>query len=181
MKPSMWAAGICSVGAGWVGRSTAERGDNAHLANARPALNQPTHKSHPRRLAGTKVVCTVGPSCQEVDTMCEMLDAGVVGCRVDLTWGPLEFHRKSLANLQQAMRKSRRLCCTMVDTLGRELMIRRQVRGGCRGRAAGPAAGRQAGEARRTGRVEVGRAWRGNGERGRLDPAPEGWGYFVLR
>ncbi|PNW82489.1 hypothetical protein CHLRE_06g280950v5 [Chlamydomonas reinhardtii] len=77
---------------------------------------------------GTKVVCTVGPSCQEVDTMCEMLDAGVVGCRVDLTWGPLEFHRKSLANLQQAMRKSRRLCCTMVDTLGRELMIRRQVK-----------------------------------------------------
>ncbi len=59
--------------------------------------------------------------------MCETLNAGVVGCRVDLTWGPLEFHRKSLANLQLAMRKSRRLCCTMVDTLGRELMIRRQV------------------------------------------------------
>ncbi|GLC77052.1 hypothetical protein PLESTF_001878200 [Pleodorina starrii] len=76
---------------------------------------------------GTKVVCTVGPSCQDVDMMCEMLNAGVVGCRVDLTWGPLEFHRKSLANLQLAMRKSRRLCCTMVDTLGRELMIRRQI------------------------------------------------------
>lgn len=76
---------------------------------------------------GTKVVCTVGPSCQDVDIMCDMLDAGVVGCRVDLTWGPLEFHRKSLHNLQLAMRKSRRLCCTMVDTLGRELMIRRQV------------------------------------------------------
>jgi pyruvate kinase len=41
--------------------------------------------------------------------------------------GPLDFHRKSLHNLQLAMRKSRRLCCTMVDTLGRELMIRRQV------------------------------------------------------
>ncbi|EFJ40338.1 cytosolic pyruvate kinase [Volvox carteri f. nagariensis] len=77
---------------------------------------------------GTKVVCTVGPSCQDVDIMCDMLNAGVVGCRVDLTWGPLEFHRKSLHNLQLAMRKSRRLCCTMVDTLGRELMIRRQVK-----------------------------------------------------
>ncbi|GIL75743.1 hypothetical protein Vretimale_15284 [Volvox reticuliferus] len=77
---------------------------------------------------GTKVVCTVGPSCQDVETMCEMLNAGVVGCRVDLTWGPLDFHRKSLHNLQLAMRKSRRLCCTMVDTLGRELMIRRQVK-----------------------------------------------------
>ncbi|KXZ44880.1 hypothetical protein GPECTOR_61g833 [Gonium pectorale] len=76
---------------------------------------------------GTKVVCTVGPSCQDVDVMCEMLNAGVVGCRVDLTWGPLEFHRKSLQNLHMAMRKGRRLCCTMVDTLGRELMIRRQV------------------------------------------------------
>ncbi|KAG2492389.1 hypothetical protein HYH03_009335 [Edaphochlamys debaryana] len=77
---------------------------------------------------GTKVVCTVGPSCQEVDVMCEMLHNGLAGCRVDLTWGPLEFHRKSLQQLQLAMRKSRRLCCTMVDTLGRELMIRRQVK-----------------------------------------------------
>ncbi len=78
--------------------------------------------------AATKVVATVGPAIQEVDTLCELLNAGMIGVRVDLTWGPLDYHRKSLANVQLATRKARRLCCTMVDTLGRELMIRRQVR-----------------------------------------------------
>ena len=78
--------------------------------------------------AGIKAVVTVGPACHDVPTLTSLLAAGAVGARVDLTWGPLEFHRSSLANLQGAMKAARRLCCTVVDTLGRELMIRRQVR-----------------------------------------------------
>jgi pyruvate kinase len=42
-------------------------------------------------------------------------------CRFDLTWGPLEYHRRSLDNLQTAMKKTRRLCAIMLDTLGREV------------------------------------------------------------
>ncbi|MEW5314599.1 MAG: hypothetical protein WDW38_006082 [Sanguina aurantia] len=77
---------------------------------------------------GTKIIATVGPSCQDVEVLSTLLDAGMVGARVDLTWGPLDFHRKSLDNLQSAMKKSRRLCATVVDTLGREVMVRRQVK-----------------------------------------------------
>ena len=75
----------------------------------------------------------------------------MVAGRVDLTWGPLEFHRNSLTflqvrriwascglvgisppfpfllhDMQEAMKKSRRLCATVIDTMGRELMIRGQ-------------------------------------------------------
>jgi hypothetical protein len=32
------------------------------------------------------------------------------------------------AGLQAAAIKARKLCCTLVDTLGREIMVRRQVR-----------------------------------------------------
>lgn len=39
--------------------------------------------------------------------------------------GNLDYHRKSLSNLGEAMKKSRRLCGIMVDTVGRELTIRR--------------------------------------------------------
>ena len=46
----------------------------------------------------------------------------------DLTWGPLEYHRRSLDNLQEAMRRTRKLCAIVVDTLGRELMVRRPFR-----------------------------------------------------
>lgn len=42
-------------------------------------------------------------------------------CRFDLTWGPIEYHRRSLDNLQTAMKKSRKLCAIVLDTLGREV------------------------------------------------------------
>jgi hypothetical protein len=42
----------------------------------------------------------MGPSIHDVDILCQMLEAGMVSGRVDLTWGPLEFHRNSLGLLQ---------------------------------------------------------------------------------
>lgn len=71
-------------------------------------------------------MATIGPSIHNVDTLTQLLEAGMVAGRVDLTWGPLEFHRNSLAFLQEAMKRSRRLCATVIDTMGRELMIRGQ-------------------------------------------------------
>jgi pyruvate kinase len=43
--------------------------------------------------------------------------------RFDLTWGPIEYHRRSLDNLQTAMKKSRKLCAIVLDTLGREVSV----------------------------------------------------------
>ena len=40
-------------------------------------------------------------------------------------WGSLEFHKKSLSNLAEAMRKTRKLCAVVVDTIGRELTVNR--------------------------------------------------------
>ncbi|KAK9866972.1 hypothetical protein WJX84_008720 [Apatococcus fuscideae] len=76
-------------------------------------------------LAGTKVIATLGPSCREFDVLVEMLQAGMSCARIDLTWGPLDYHMQSLRNLQKAVRKTRRLCAIIVDTLGRELFVRR--------------------------------------------------------
>lgn len=41
-------------------------------------------------------------------------------------WAPIEYHRTSLLNLQEAMRRTKRLCAVMLDCLGRELMIKRK-------------------------------------------------------
>ena len=43
---------------------------------------------------------------------------------MDLTWGRVDYHQASLENLQEAMRRTRRLCCCIVDV---------QVRGGFHG------------------------------------------------
>ena len=42
--------------------------------------------------------------------------------------GSLEYHMQSLRNLQEAVKRARRLCAVMVDTLGRELTIRRNFK-----------------------------------------------------
>uniref|UniRef100_A0A7S0RHC8 Pyruvate kinase n=1 Tax=Chlamydomonas leiostraca TaxID=1034604 RepID=A0A7S0RHC8_9CHLO len=75
---------------------------------------------------GSKIMATIGPSIHDTDVLASLLEAGMVAGRVDLTWGPLDFHRNSLHNLSEAMRRTRRLCSTVIDTMGRELMIRGQ-------------------------------------------------------
>jgi hypothetical protein len=50
---------------------------------------------------GTKLIATLGPACNSVETLCEMLDAGMSAGRVDLTWGSVEYHQGSLDNLQK--------------------------------------------------------------------------------
>ena len=45
-------------------------------------------------------MATMGPSIHDVDILGQLLEAGLVAVRVDLTWGPLEFHRKSVSFLQ---------------------------------------------------------------------------------
>ncbi|KAG1656689.1 hypothetical protein FOA52_007259 [Chlamydomonas sp. UWO 241] len=75
----------------------------------------------------SKVVATIGPSCQSTDVMLEMLRSGMVGARIDLTWGSLEFHHESFRNLQTAMVAAKALCCTIVDTQGREIMVRHDM------------------------------------------------------
>lgn len=103
---------------------------------------------------GFAVVVTIGPACQDVETLCKLLEAGATCARCDLTvdlllinsivhmpgvckhlssavivqWGPLDFHKQSLANLQKAMHKTRKLCAIIIDTIGREILVNREAK-----------------------------------------------------
>ncbi len=63
-------------------------------------LCQPEDPYTSNTFTGTKVVGTIGPATQSVDNLAELLEAGMAGARIDLTWGPVDFHRKSLSNLK---------------------------------------------------------------------------------
>jgi len=56
-----------------------------------------------------------------------MLNSGVTCARLDLTWGTIDFHRRSLANLNTAMSLTKRLCAVWMDTTGREILVRRET------------------------------------------------------
>eukprot|EP00887_Chlorella_sp_A99_P006668 scaffold3.g6668.t1 len=75
--------------------------------------------------AGSKLVITLGPACQDVEVLSQMLLAGVTCARVDLTWGSVDYHRRSLENLSTAMKATRRLCSVWLDTTGREVTVER--------------------------------------------------------
>lgn len=75
----------------------------------------------------TKVVATIGPSCHSKDgsVFKDMLKEGLVGAVIDLTWGSLDFHKQSLQALQNAVNETKKLCCIMVEVMGREIMVLR--------------------------------------------------------
>jgi pyruvate kinase len=77
----------------------------------------PGHRARP---PCPQVVATLGPACHDVDTLVQLLEAGMTVARVDLTWGHLDFHMHSLANLHEAMRRVRRMCAVMVRAARRQ-------------------------------------------------------------
>lgn len=59
----------------------------AYRGRATSCLTKVTLQRHgtDRKLLGYAVVVTIGPSCQDVDTLCQLLKAGATCARCDLT------------------------------------------------------------------------------------------------
>jgi pyruvate kinase len=72
---------------------------------------------------GTKVVVTIGPSCQDVPIICEMIKNGMSCARIDLTNGDIEFHARSIRNVMQAASLAQQMVAIMVDTQGPEIFV----------------------------------------------------------
>ena len=70
----------------------------------------------------TKIVCTIGPACWEVETLCKMLDAGMNVARLNFSHGDHKGHKETLDRLKDAfkLRKSAN-CAIMLDTKGPEI------------------------------------------------------------
>ncbi|PNG82975.1 Pyruvate kinase, cytosolic isozyme, partial [Tetrabaena socialis] len=73
--------------------------------------------------AVTKMGCTLGPNTRSVEVLEELLRTGMTVARFDFSWGSMEYHQETLDNLRTAQRNTRRLCCTMLDTMGPEIIV----------------------------------------------------------
>ncbi|KAG2439721.1 hypothetical protein HYH02_010599 [Chlamydomonas schloesseri] len=71
----------------------------------------------------TKLGCTLGPQSRSVEVLESLLRAGMTVARFDFSWGSMEYHQETLDNLRIAMRNTKRLCCTMLDTMGPEIIV----------------------------------------------------------
>jgi len=79
-----------------------------------------SHTDHSKRK--TKIVCTIGPACWEVDTLVGMLERGMTVARLNFSHGDHEMHAQTVAKLREAFKKRRDLqCAIMLDTKGPEI------------------------------------------------------------
>ncbi|CDI78351.1 pyruvate kinase, putative [Eimeria acervulina] len=70
----------------------------------------------------TKIVCTMGPSCWDVDKMVQLIDAGMNVCRLNFSHGDHEAHGRVVKNLQEALKqRPGKRVALLLDTKGPEI------------------------------------------------------------
>ena len=70
----------------------------------------------------TKIICTMGPACWDVDTLVEMIDAGMNVARLNFSHGDHETHARTAASVHEALkRRPGRQVALLLDTKGPEI------------------------------------------------------------
>ena len=73
------------------------------------------------KLRKTKLVATIGPACDDVETLKAMIDAGMNVARLNMSHGNAQTHLETLARVRQAAEEMNTTVAVMVDTKGREI------------------------------------------------------------
>lgn len=71
----------------------------------------------------TKVICTIGPSCNSLDMMVELIKAGMNVARLNFSHGTHEEHLQSILNLKEARKRLKVPLAIMLDTKGPEIRL----------------------------------------------------------
>ena len=73
--------------------------------------------------ARTKIVATVGPACQTVDQLAELLLAGVDVFRINTAHGNTQQHDQTLANIRETSQRQDRPVAILVDLAGPKIRL----------------------------------------------------------
>eukprot|EP00240_Pyramimonas_obovata_P000539 CAMPEP_0118920992 /NCGR_PEP_ID=MMETSP1169-20130426/403_1 /TAXON_ID=36882 /ORGANISM="Pyramimonas obovata, Strain CCMP722" /LENGTH=538 /DNA_ID=CAMNT_0006861637 /DNA_START=203 /DNA_END=1819 /DNA_ORIENTATION=- len=69
----------------------------------------------------TKIVCTLGPSSRDLETLKKLLRAGMNVARFNFSHGSHEYHQETLDNLRTACKATNIFCAVLLDTKGPEI------------------------------------------------------------
>jgi len=91
------------------------------LSNKKYTIEQIIHPIHYKDRK-TAIVCTIGPACNNVDTLEEMLERGMTVARLNFSHGDHEYHGKTVQNVREACSRNKKYnCAIMLDTKGPEI------------------------------------------------------------
>ncbi len=71
----------------------------------------------------TKIVCTMGPACDDVDVLSRMIDAGMNVARFNMSHGTHEEQKARFDRVKEAIEKSGKNISILLDTKGPEIRI----------------------------------------------------------
>ncbi len=86
-------------------------------------------RNEPTRLRKTKVIATIGPACDDVDTLVRMIRAGMNVARLNMSHGDVDSHTATLERVRAAVAKAGSTIAIMVDNRGREIRTGRLTEG----------------------------------------------------
>ncbi len=69
----------------------------------------------------TKIICTVGPASEKVETLVQMIEAGMNVARLNFSHGNYEEHRQRILAIREAARICAKPIAIMLDTRGPEI------------------------------------------------------------
>lgn len=72
-------------------------------------------------IRNTKIVCSIGPTSESLECVCELLKAGMNVARFNFSHGTHEYHQKNIENVRQASKKTGIPCAILLDTKGPEI------------------------------------------------------------
>jgi len=80
----------------------------------------------------TKIVCTIGPASEEIDTLVKLIDAGMNVARLNFSHGDHEEHLNRINNIREASKRTGKMVGIMLDTKGPEIRTHTMVDGAIR-------------------------------------------------
>ncbi|WP_408007173.1 pyruvate kinase [Pseudalkalibacillus sp. A8] len=72
-------------------------------------------------MRNTKIVCTIGPASETVETLTSLINAGMNVARLNFSHGDFEEHGARITNIRQAAEKTGKTVAILLDTKGPEI------------------------------------------------------------
>ncbi len=69
----------------------------------------------------TKIVCTIGPASESVETLVQLIDAGMNVTRLNFSHGDFEEHGARIRNIREAVERTGKNVAILLDTKGPEI------------------------------------------------------------
>src|SRR5690625_3214715 len=73
------------------------------------------------RMRKTKIVCTIGPASESVETLTQLMEAGMNVARLNFSHGDFAEHGERIRNIKEAAEKAGKTIAILLDTKGPEI------------------------------------------------------------